>query len=152
MTELFPKVLEADGLLVCTPVYLGRLSGYTAAFLDRLRAFLHGKVYHGNLNDKVGGSLAVAWFRNAGLETALQSIFFAYSAFGMIVPTLATGSTCAWGAAGLASEGGMGKFDRNIKLGVLNDEFGLRSARATGKRVAEVAGIVKAGKQALTGK
>ena len=149
MTALFPKVLEADGLLVATPVYLGRLSSLTASFLDRLRACLHGKVYHGVLNNKVGGSLAVAWFRNAGLETTLQSVFYAYSAFGMIVPTLGTGSSCAWGATGLASEGGMGKFDPKIKLGVLNDEFGLRSARTMGKRVAEVAKIVKAGQQSL---
>ncbi len=149
MTELFPKVLEADGLLVATPVYLGRLSGPSAAFLDRLRSFLHGKVYHGVLNNKVGGALAVAWFRNAGLETALQSIFLAYSAFGMIYPTMGTGSACAWGAPGLSSEGGMGKFDPKIKLGVLNDELGLRSARSVGKRVAEVAKIVKAGQESL---
>ena len=43
----------------------------------------------------------------------------------------------------------MGKFDPKIKLGVLNDEFGLRSARSVGNRIAEVAMIVKAGEKAL---
>jgi multimeric flavodoxin WrbA len=113
---------------------------------------LHGKVYRGVLRNKVGGALAVAWFRNAGLETALQSIFYAFSAFGMIFPTLGAGSACPWGATGLSSEGGMGKFDPKIKLGVLNDEFGLRSARSVGIRVAKVARIVKAGQESLAAK
>jgi len=149
MTDLFPKVLKADGLLVATPVYLGRLSGLLATFLDRLRSCLHGKVYHNVLKDKVGGALAIAWFRNAGLETALQSILLAYSAFEMLFPSPGTGSSCAWGATGLSSEGGTGKFDPDVRLGVLNDELGLRSARTVGKRVAEVSKIIKAGKGLL---
>ena len=149
MTELFPKVLAADGLLIATPVYLARLSGLLTAFLDRLRSCLHGRVYRGALANKVGGALAVAWYRNAGLETALQSIFFAYSAFGVIYPTLGSGSACAWGAPGLSSEGGCGRFDPQVRLGVLNDEFGLRSAQSVGRRVAEVAQMVKAGQQSL---
>ena len=151
MADIYQRVLEADGLLLSTPVYLARLSGIMAAFLDRLRCFLHGNHYHGVLQNKVGGALAVAWFRNAGLETTLQTLASAFSAFGMIFPGLATVSNCAWGAAGLSSEGGMGKFDPDIKLGVLNDDFGLRSARSVGKRVAEVSKIFKAGQESLEG-
>jgi len=151
MTEIFPTVLAADGILVATPVYLGRMSGHLAACLDRLRSCLHGKVYREMLIDKVGGALAVGWIRNGGLESALQSILIAFSAFGMIFPAPGMASTCAWGATGFSSEYGMGKFDPEERVGVLKDEFGLRSARSVGKRVAEVARIVRAGKKIIAG-
>ncbi|MDY6880658.1 MAG: flavodoxin family protein [Desulfatiglans sp.] len=149
MVDIYPRVLAADGLVLSSPVYLARLSGMMAAFLDRLRCFLHGNHYHGVLQNKVGGALAVAWFRNAGPETTLQTLASAFLAFGMIYPGMATVSNCAWGAAGVSSKGGMGKFDPDVKLGVLDDEFGLRSARSVGKRVAEVAKILKSGQSLL---
>ena len=49
------------------------------------------------------------------------------------------------GAAGLASEGGMGKFSREHKLGVLRDEYGCKGAEGLGKRVAEITRLIRAG-------
>ncbi|PWI49283.1 hypothetical protein CEE45_02765 [Candidatus Heimdallarchaeota archaeon B3_Heim] len=39
MSEIYPLLLEADGLLLASPVYFGRLSGCLANFVDRLRVF-----------------------------------------------------------------------------------------------------------------
>jgi hypothetical protein len=49
----------------------------------------------------------------------------------------------------LSSEEGTGKFDPRDKLGVLKDEFGIRSAHALAKRLVEVTRILKAGREAL---
>lgn len=60
MVEIYPKLLEADALLLATPTYFTRLSGYLAIFTDRFRAFVLGKHYRGALSNKVGGALTVA--------------------------------------------------------------------------------------------
>ena len=150
MVGIYPEVLKADALLLASPVYIGRLSGYMACFLDRLRAFTHSKFYHARLRNKVGGALAVAWGRNAGLETTLVMLNTTFIVMGMIPVTAPFGAAAsAFGAAGLSSEGGTGKFDPQDKLGVLRDEHGLKSAEALGKRVAEVTKLIKAGEAAL---
>lgn len=149
MVEIYPRVLAADAFLVATPVYFGRLSGTLADFLDRLRCVNDGKLYNRRLRDKVGGALAVAWFRNTGLETALLSILYCYFAL-RIIPVGPDRGGCQWGAIALSSDQGTGKFDPQDRLGVLKDEYGLKSAQRLGKRVAEIAKLLKAGKQALT--
>ncbi|MCI1581680.1 flavodoxin family protein [Clostridium beijerinckii] len=39
MTELLPKIADADCIIVGTPVYMVHVSGYTKNFLDRLFTF-----------------------------------------------------------------------------------------------------------------
>ncbi len=75
-----------------------------ANFLDRMRVFAHGNYYKGRLVDKVGGALAVGWFRHGGLETTLLSIFWAFMTFEMI--PVGTGMGSPLGAPALASRGG----------------------------------------------
>ena len=135
MEPLYPKILEADGLLLATPVYIGRLSGYLAMFMDRLRAFIHGNVHRGGLVDKVGGAMAVGWFRHAGLESALQSVVLGFLTYHMIP----VGSLhCPWGAPAVASRGGAGKFDKAQRHGVLEDELGLQAAESLAARLITV--------------
>lgn len=145
MAEIFPRILKADALLLATPVYIGRLSGYLACFTDRLRVFTHGKVYRGKLRNKVGGALAVGWQRGGGIETATFSIVLAFLTLEMIPVAPDFGLGSPFGATGLSSQGGTGKFDRTDKLGVLKDEFGIRGAHSLGKRVTEVTKLLKAG-------
>ena len=141
MEPLYPQILEADGLLLATPVYIGRLSGYLATFMDRLRAFIHGKEYRGRLSDKVGGAMAVGWFRHAGLETALQSIVVGFLTYQMIpVGSL----SCPWGAPAVASRGGTGSFDKSQRHGVLEDELGLLAAESLVARLLAVVRKLKA--------
>ena len=145
MVEIFPQILEADGILLASPVYIGRLSGYLACFIDRLRVFTFSKLYRRKLHNKVGGALAVAWGRNTGVETTLISIFSAFVGLEMVPVGPHCGLGAIFGAGGLSSEHGTGRFNPKDKLGVLKDEYGLRGARSLGQRVAEVAKLIKAG-------
>ncbi|MCX5999348.1 MAG: flavodoxin family protein [Chloroflexi bacterium] len=148
MVELYPKILAADVLLLATPAYAARLSGYLATFLDRFRCLVLGKHYRGILGGKVGGALTVAWLRNAGVETSLLSVVSSLLAWGFVVVTPGEGS-CEFGAAGLSSEGGTGKFDPKDRLGVLHDTVGMKAAHNLGRRTVEMARTLKAGRAAL---
>ena len=141
MQDIYPLVLEADALLLASPVYVARLSGYMAAFLDRLRVFAHGNYYKDRLTDKVGGALGVGWFRHGGLETTLLSIVFGFMTYAMI--PVGTGLDCPWGAPALASREGRGIFERDLKLGVLEDEFAHRSMELLINRMIRIAGKMK---------
>jgi len=147
MGEIYPKIFEADGLILASPVYIGRISGYMASLLDRLRVMVHGNVYKGGLNNKVGGAIAVSWFRNSGVETTLQTLVMSFITFKMI--PVGSGAGCIYGGGANATEGGTGKFDPQDRHGVLKDEFGMTSARGTVRNVVEMARIVKAGQEAL---
>ena len=148
MQEIYPKLLEADALIIATPTYFTRLSGYTAIFIDRLRSVFMGRYYRGSLTNKVMGAMTVLWWRNFGAETALLSVISAFMATNMIVVSSGEG-VCQYGAVGLSSENGTGKFDPEDKLGGLKDERGVKSAHVLARRVVEVTRTLKAGKEAL---
>jgi len=147
MLEMYPKIIEADALVIATPTYAGRLSGYSAVFMDRFRALVLGKRYRGVLRNKVGGAMTVAWMRNAGAETALLSVITAYLMWGMVLASPGEGG-CQFGAVGVSSDGGSGRFVLDEKLGVLKDKLGMSSARALAKRTVELARIMKVGQEA----
>ena len=144
MKELFPKVVQADALMVASPVYLARMSGRVAAVLDRIRCIHYGKRYAGGMKYKVGAGIAVSWFRNSGIETTLTSIHWAFLTYQMVIAV--PGSLSTFGGAGLSSLSGIGDFDPNDKHQVLKDEYGLMTARATSKSMLELARIIKNGK------
>jgi len=150
MQEIYEAMLEADAILLASPAYIGRLSGYMACMTDRLRAFLFGNMYHGTLRNKVAGALAVGWGRNTGIETTLLSLLSAIFIVEMIPVVPVHGPGSPFGAAGVSSEGGTGKFNRDDRLGVLKDEYGLAGCRALGKRVIEVTRLLKSGEKALS--
>jgi len=145
MNGIYPLLIEADGLLLASPVYFARLSGQMACFIDRLRAFVYGNYYRGRLKGKVGGALAVGGTRHGGVETTLLSLNLAFSSLGMI--TVHERGT-SLGAGGVSSLSGTGKFTPDDKLAVLKDEYGLRSARRLARRMVELIRISKVGKEA----
>ncbi len=146
MNGIYPLLVEADGLLLASPVYFGRLSGRMACFIDRLRAFTHGNYYRGRLKGRVGGALAVVWNRHGGVETTLLTLNFAFHPLGMLT---AYELGISLGAGGVSSFDGTGKFVPEDKLAVLKDEYGLKSARRLARRMVELIRIVKLGKEAL---
>jgi len=149
MDAIYPEVLKTDALLLASPAYVGRLSGYMACFADRLRAFAFGNFYHKGLTNKVGGALAVAWGRNYGIETTLLSLVSALLMMEVIPVGPPHGFGSPLGATGLSRGGGTSKFDPDDKLGVLQDKYGVKGAHELGKRIAEVTKLLKAGEAAL---
>ena len=146
MNGIYPLLVEADGLILASPVYFGRLSGRMACFIDRLRAFVYGNYYRGRLKGKVGGALAVGWTRHGGVETTLLSLNFAFSSLEMLT---AHGRGASLGAGGVSSLNGTGKSAPDDKLAVLKDEYGLRSARRLARRMVELVKMIKLGGEAL---
>jgi multimeric flavodoxin WrbA len=145
MGPIYKKLLEADGILVASPVHFGRLSGLMADMMDRTRAFVHGKIYKFPLKNKVGGALAVAYFRGAGLETTLSTLDLFFMTHQMIV---ANSRLFQLGAGAFSSREGKGRFEKAIRHMTLEDDYGVQSARMLVERVIELARIIKAGTQA----
>lgn len=146
MAGLYPRIEAADAIILATPVYFGRLSGYLAAFIDRMRPYVHGNESAGMLRDKVGGSIAVAWFRMAGLEMALLTMNQFFHAVNMVVATPELGLQ---GGSAFSSLEGLGRREGDDRLLVLRDELGLASAASTVSRAVELARLLKAGREAL---
>ncbi len=138
--KLAAKLAAADGFIVATPVYCGTVSTQLKCFMDRTAALArHGAPgLRGCLRDKVGAGIAVAGNRNGGQEPTLQAIHYWMFCHGMIVVATSTGQWpgCYIGAA-LTTYPIGGKKDA-----VLADTLGMEAARATGRRVAEVASWV----------
>lgn len=148
MSGIYPKLLEADGIIVASPAHFGRLSGLMADMIDRSRAFIHGKVYKLPLKNKIGGAMALAFFRGGGIETTLASINLFFLVHQMIV---ANSGLYQLGAGAYTSPHGHGRFQKEPRHVVLEDEFGVLSARKLVDRVVELAQIVKAGQKAGSG-
>jgi multimeric flavodoxin WrbA len=145
MEDIYQKLLVADGIIVGSPAHFGRLSGATADLIDRTRAFMHGNVYHVSLKNKVGGSIAMAFFRGGGVETTLSSINLFFHSHRMIVAN----GLYQLGAAAFSTREGKAQFEPETRHMVLEDKFGTAAARALVDRTIELAGIVKAGLAAL---
>jgi multimeric flavodoxin WrbA len=149
MDPLYAELVRADVIFLATPVYFGRLSGRLANFIDRLRCLYFGNLHKGKLANKVGGALAVSWYRNRGVETALLSIVEAYMGLELLpVGPPMVGSVL--GAAGNASDNGTGEFDRTDKHGIHKDKHGLKGARLMAKRAVQVAGLLKSSEKQMT--
>ena len=147
MVPIYPRIAAADGILMATPVHFGRLSGLMANMIDRLRVFVHGNMHAGRLKNKIGGSLAVAFFRGGGVETALSSINSMFFIFQMIV---ATSRTYQFGAASFTSTDGKGRVQAGVRHMAMEDEFGTQSGRLLAERMVELARIVKTGEEVLS--
>ncbi len=148
MVEIYPMVEEADALILATPVYFGRLSGHLAAFIDRMRVYVHGNISAGMLRNKVGGSIAIAWFRFAGLEMALLSVNQFFYAVNMVIASPDLGLQ---GGSAFSSLEGSGRREGDDKHLVLRDEMGIAGAVSTVSRAVELSRLIKAGTIALGG-
>jgi len=132
--ELATKLAAKDvgGIIVGSPVYFGSMTSLCKAFLDRCISL---RMRQFALANKVGGALAVGAVRNGGQELTLQGIHAALMCQEMVVvgdgrPTCHTGAT-VWNS---------GKDD------ISQDEFGMSTVKNLGRRVAEVALRMAAGK------
>jgi len=120
---------EVGGIIVGTPVYFSNMSSLCKAFLDRWMAFRSTFA----LRNKVGGAVAVGAARNGGQELTLQTVHAAMLCHDMI----------------LVSEGRptarLGGILVSVKDDVSQDQTGMATARSLGRRVAEVALLLRKG-------
>ena len=145
MPLVYPELMAASGVIIASPVHFGRLSGATADFIDRLRVFVHGNITRGVMRNKVGGALAVAWFRNAGIEQTLVNINTAFQVLDMVIAPPDLG---VLGGAAFSSMDGTGAIRPDDRLLVREDALGMASARSVAYRVGELAILLEAGRAA----
>ncbi|MFH1756941.1 MAG: flavodoxin family protein [Pseudomonadota bacterium] len=141
MDDIYPALTRSDVVILATPVHIGRMSGLMANMIDRLRVFVYGNTHRGKLKDKVGVSLIVAFLRHGGLESTLSILNSTFALFNMI--------PAGRGGLVLSSLDGKGKTAKGIRHMVLEDGFGLSSAKEAVRRGVEIAKIIQAGKKAL---
>lgn len=135
---VFEKAENADILLFASPVYHMRTNSKMAALLDRMRVFIFGNISGGNLKNKIGISAAVAWKRHGGFETTHLSHMYAMFNFDMI-PIGCHHAISPLGASVVSSVNGHGIFEKDRRLGILEDKAGLKSAGMLIKRAVKVA-------------
>ena len=138
---VFEKLESADIIVLASPVYFMRTSGMMATFIDRLRVFIFGNIAGGKLRNKIGISAGVSWLRHGGMETTHLSHIFAFITLDMI-PATTHSSISPMGAAAVASMHGEGKFDSSIRIGINEDEAGLKSANALLSRALELVELI----------
>jgi len=137
MEILHEKMVEADGIILAAPVYIATIPGQVKTFIDRCRTFVHDY----RLRGKVAAPLTVAFYRNAGEDTALQVMTLSLLAIGLTVVT--------FGASAVSTREGMGLPIRETRFAVKEDLVGMTGMRAAASQVAQAALQMKAGKLAL---
>ncbi len=114
---IFNAMLDADAVIVGSPVYFGSATPELMALLDRAGYISR---HHGHLfARKIGGPVAVA--RRIGQNFTIAQLLMWYMANGLVVP----GSTY-WNIA----------FGGREKGDVLQDEEAVRTIRAFGENIA----------------
>jgi multimeric flavodoxin WrbA len=141
MDQIYPALLQADAVILASPVHIGRMSGLMANMIDRMRVFVYGNAHRGELTDKVGAALVVGFLRHGGLEMTLSILNSTFALFGMI--------PAGRGGMALTSLDGKGKVTKGVRHMALEDGFGVLTAKGAVQRAAELAKIIQAGKKAL---
>lgn len=142
MIGIYPRLLEADGILLGAPVYYGTVNAQTKAFMDRCHAFGPlGKP----LEFKVGGALAVGGGRHSGQEAAIYAIRTFFIMSKMIQAGTIHGPV---GVCGLAWKEGEMQEDKWVS-GERGLQYTVDVAKDLGKLVGIVTKIVVAGKEVV---
>ncbi len=126
--SLIPKLAdpEVSGIVMATPVYMGCMSSQAKAFIDRTVLYRRNGFLFRN---KLGGVIAVGGSRNGGQELTIQAVHAAMMIHDMII----VGDGDHFGGAAWG----------NHPDGYQRDEVGINTARKLGKRIAEVAAMMK---------
>jgi len=123
LPPIFKKMLEADGIILATPVYVGSATAQIKALIDRVCYWSGAKGRP--LENKVGAPIVVA--RRAGQNFTFAQLIFFFFLTGMVIP-----GTTYWSIA----------FGRE-KGEVLQDEEGVETIRNLGKRIVWLAKKLK---------
>ena len=132
---IFKKIKKADGIIFSTPVYFGDRS---SILHDFVRICEEEKI---DLSGKVIGFISVGAKRNGGQETTNIYAIHNFTELGALVvgngpPTSQFGGTLVGGEKGTME----------------NDYFGIMTSMGVGRKVAQVASIVKEGSYLIRNK
>ncbi|MFQ5712025.1 MAG: flavodoxin family protein [Candidatus Geothermarchaeales archaeon] len=116
MQAIYPKLLEADGIIIGSPVHFWSVSGQAKVLIDRTYSLLYPKL---QMRNKVGGAIAVA--TTSGCRNALDVLntYFLYQNMYVV-------------GHGVAAHGGE-------KGAVREDVEAMKESRELGKRVVRLA-------------
>jgi len=125
---LIPKLADPGvaGIILATPVYMGCMSSQAKAFIDRTVLFRRNGFMFKN---KLGGVITVGGSRNGGQELTIQAVHAAMMIHDMII----VGDGDHFGGAAWANHPG----------GYETDEVGIATAKNLGRRMVEVAAMMK---------
>jgi len=132
---LIDKILEADGLIIGSPVYDMSITAQLTAIINRTRPFY--MVMPGVMKNKVAGAITVGGTRHGGQETALQVIHNWLVSSELLV----TG-----GLSGCYNGGTVWSQDKKA-AGAEADTIGMNTVIALGRGVAEAAMISSIGRK-----
>jgi multimeric flavodoxin WrbA len=116
LAPIFKKMLEADGIILATPVYIGSATAQVKALIDRVTYWAGAKGRP--FDNKVGAPIVVA--RRAGQSFTFAQLIFFFFITGMIIP-----GTTYWTVAIGREKGEVAK-----------DEEGITTVRNLGKKMA----------------
>jgi len=139
------EVFQADGIIIGTPVYMGTIAAHLKGFLERFRSYNVLSLFfkkEQKLRNKVGGAIAVGIDHYGGQEYAIADIINFFLVHEMVVVS----GRPPYGYFGGCAESVEIKEDGSFTCppdGVKHDEIGLKSCKALGRRVAEIARIIK---------
>lgn len=146
VNDVFRKMMWADGMIIGVAVYFGGVSAQFKNIIDRSIPL---EILKMRLRNKVGGVVTVGIERFGGHESAIEAVHRFFFIHDMIA------CTCGpeWGARNPAGGSSATQGFPHVvhsttpgeKTGVLQDKDGLKSARDMGKRVTELAKVIKAG-------
>lgn len=139
MDEIYPKLLECDGLILASPVYFGSLNAQMKLFMDRTEGLLrYGfSKYRNALSGKVGAGLTVGGNRNGGEEFTIQSLQYYMQVQDMILVGSGPIPIPGCYTGGCATTFPRRGRDRHAAM---EDELGLRNCRGLGYNVAKTIG------------
>lgn len=136
MKELADIILEADGLLVASPVYVMGATPQLHAFCSRMRAIHH--CFPGMMQDKFVSAIAVGGSRNGGQEMTVNEILNLFGARAMNIVTNAPGGYL----------GGKVWSDDKGAEGAAADEIGMDTVLPLAVKLADVCLTYAYGKRA----
>ena len=138
MQEIYPILERADAIIFGVPVFIMGVTGLYRNFMDRCRQYVHT----GGFLWKVGAAVTVAYGRNAGQESTLLEVHTSIRALQMIA--IGGAGHGASGCSGLPY-GPIPWEDDGKVIAVKNDPYAIGGAMIVGKRVADVAKVMKLG-------
>jgi multimeric flavodoxin WrbA len=147
---LMKKMLEAEGWIIGVPVYWGGITAQLKALIDRTMSVEFAGM---GFRNKIGGSIAVAYDRQGGLEGTIADLQRWFLTHDMIVVSVGPerpkiGIGCYYGVAALQGWPYPLSFSTDAKgslSAVKQDTIGIEACKYLGIRVAEMAKVVKAG-------